>query len=140
VPCTLPSHLETIGHVHQKFHRNVEYSCSSATYHILLPEYLIRHSNTNFAFTVKNLSLCISERLDRVLHRCTHSNYLPTETRLSSLRTANATNWTRSRASRATPGIDLEGDWAPTFGAERGSVDLPIRICVVPGLLGEVRF
>ncbi|KAJ7720060.1 hypothetical protein B0H14DRAFT_3521062 [Mycena olivaceomarginata] len=40
--------------------------------------------------------------------------------------TANAKNWTRSRASRAAPGIDLEGDWAPTFGAERGSVDLPI--------------
>ncbi|KAJ7315206.1 hypothetical protein DFH08DRAFT_942971 [Mycena albidolilacea] len=53
------------------------------------------------------------------------------------LHTANATNWTRSRASRAAPGIDLEGDWAPTFGAERGSVDLPIRICAVPGLLGE---
>ncbi|KAJ7302064.1 hypothetical protein DFH08DRAFT_826943 [Mycena albidolilacea] len=43
----------------------------------------------------------------------------------------------KSRASWAAPGIDLEGDWAPTFGAEWGSIDLPIRICAVPELLGE---
>ncbi|KAJ7212384.1 hypothetical protein B0H12DRAFT_1079440 [Mycena haematopus] len=39
------------------------------------------------------------------------------------------------RASRTTPGIDFEMDWAPIFDAERGSEHLPIRLCVPPGLL-----
>ncbi|KAJ7453769.1 hypothetical protein FB451DRAFT_665005 [Mycena latifolia] len=36
--------------------------------------------------------------------------------------------------TRITPGIDFEMAWAPILDAEPGSVCLPIRICVYPGV------
>jgi hypothetical protein len=65
---------------------------------------------------------------------------LSTESLLYLLHTANATSWTGAQASRAMPGINSEVVWSPTFGAEQGSEYLPICLCVVPGLLGEVWF
>jgi hypothetical protein len=57
-----------------------------------------------------------------------------------SLCTANATSWTRTRASRATPGIDSKVVWSPIYSTKWGSEYLSICLCVVPGLLGKVQF
>jgi hypothetical protein len=81
MPCTLRSHLETNGHVHQISHQNVEYSCPSATYHIFLSNYLLDPQlKDKLCFHSKNILLRISERLDQFLHHYTHSIYLRTRT------------------------------------------------------------
>jgi hypothetical protein len=109
-------------------------------FHVFLPNYLIRNSKINFDFTEKTFcSVFLNAWTRFFIITLTQFIYLQKHIfPLYVLPTRQV--GPRSRASRAVSGIDLEVDWAPTFTAEWGSVDLPICICVVPGLLGEVRF
>jgi hypothetical protein len=114
MPHTSLSHPEPIGHMPQEFQHYSGYSSTRKMLYILHLDWIFI-----LLYSLIRSTADIS---------------------FFSLHTANAKRRTGSRASRATQGIDSEVVWSPIFGAERGSEYLPIRLCVVPGLLGEVRF